>query len=63
MKEQVTEEEAEEYAISIGVKWSLSSAKNEKKQFIDYIYELISIYIKEANIISENFKKRKSTNY
>ncbi len=60
MQEQVTKEESEEYAKSIGAKWSLTSAKNEKKQFIDYIYELIHIYIKETNIISENFKKKKN---
>ena len=54
MQEKVNEEEAESYANSINAKWSLGSAKTERQGFIDYIGELIRIYIKQANITSEN---------
>ena len=54
MQEKVNEEEAESYANSINAKWSLGSAKTERQVFIDYIGELIRIYIKQANITSEN---------
>ena len=60
MQEQVNEEEAEAYANSINAKWSLGSAKTERQGFIDYIGELIRIYIKKANINSENGKQEEA---
>ena len=57
LNEEVKEEESEAYAKSIGAKWSLSSAKTERIKFINYVHELIQIYIKKANIISDNNKK------
>ena len=57
LSEEVKEEEAEEYAKSIGAKWSLSSAKTERIKFVNYVNELIKIYIKKANIKSDNNKK------
>ena len=56
LNEQVKEEEAEAYANSIGAKWSLGSAKTERDRFVNYICELVKIYIKKANIISDNNK-------
>ncbi len=59
LKEKVKDEEGEEYAKSIDAKWSLSSAKSERKQFIEYINELIRIYIKKASKEDEKNKSFK----
>ena len=56
LNEQVKEEEAEAYANSIGAKMSLGSAKTERDRFVNYICELVKIYIKKANIISDDNK-------
>ena len=58
LSEEIKEEEAEAYAKSIGGKWSLCSAKTERIKFVNYVNELIQIYIKKANIISDNNKKK-----
>ena len=50
LQEDVKEEEAEEYAKSIGAKWGLTSAKTERQSFVTYMEDLIKIYIKKAKI-------------
>ena len=57
MQEEVSEEEAQEYAKSIGAEWSLSSAKTERESFVTYLENLIRIYIKKANIKTEEKKQ------
>ena len=50
LQEDVKEEEAEEYAKSIGAKWGLTSAKTERQSFVTYMEDLIKIYIEKAKI-------------
>ena len=50
LQEDVKEEEAEEYAKSIGAKWGLTSAKTERPSFVTYMEDLIKIYIEKAKI-------------
>ena len=50
LQEDVKEEEAEEYAKSIGAKWGLTSAKTERSSFVTYMEDLIKIYIEKAKI-------------
>ena len=50
MQEEVSEDEAQEYAKSIGAEWGLTSAKTERQSFVTYLEKLIKIYIKKANI-------------
>ena len=50
LQEDVKEEEAEEYAKSIGAKWGLTSAKTERSSFVIYMEDLIKIYIEKAKI-------------
>ena len=59
MQEEVKEEEAEEYAKSIGAKWELTSAKTERQSFVTYIEDLIREYIKKANIVKDKDVKNK----
>ena len=56
LSEEIKEEEAEAYAKSIGGKGPLCSAKTERIKFVNYANELIQIYIKKANIISDDNK-------
>ena len=57
MQEEVSEEEAQEYAKSIGAEWGLTSAKTERQSFVTYLENLIKIYIKKANITTEEKKQ------
>ena len=57
MQEEVSEEEAQEYAKSIGAEWGLTSAKTERQSFVTYLENLIKIYIKKANIKTEEKKQ------
>ena len=59
MQEQVKEEEAEEYAKSIGAIWALTSAKTERESFVTYVEDLIKEYIKKANIKNDKDDKTK----
>ena len=59
MQEQVKEEEAEEYAKSIGAIWALTSAKTERESFVTYVEDLIKEYIKKANIKKDKDDKTK----
>ena len=56
LKEEVKEEEAFEYAESIGAKFALVSAKTQRLKFMEYLEDLIKIYIKEA--IDKNRRKK-----
>ena len=56
LKEEVKEEEATEYAESIGAKFALVSAKTQRLKFMEYLEDLIKIYIKEA--INKNGRKK-----
>ena len=57
MQEEVSEEEAQKYANSIGAIWGLTSAKTERQSFVTYLENLIKIYIKKANITTEEIKQ------
>ena len=56
MSEEVTEEEGESYAKSIGARWRLTSAKTDREGFIMFLEDLIKDYIKK---IDPDFKKEK----
>ena len=58
MQEEVSEEEAQAYAKSIGAEWSLTSAKTERQSFVTYLQKLIQIYIKKANIKTGKDEKK-----
>ena len=60
LQEDVKEEEAEEYAKSIGAKWGLTSAKTERPSFVTYMEDLIKIYIEKAKI-KEKDKQKEET--
>ena len=60
MQEKVKEEEAEEYAKSIGAIWALTSAKTERESFVTYVEDLIKEYIKKANIKKDKNDKEKN---
>ena len=47
VNEEVTEEQGQEYAKSIGARWGLTSAKTERESFITYVEDLIRDYIKK----------------
>ena len=47
INEEVTEEQGQEYANSIGARWGLTSAKTERESFITYVEDLIRDYIKK----------------
>ena len=62
---EVTEEEAEEYANSIGAKLKLVSAKEDIESFNNFLYELLLDYLekkklKENNIININEDENKT---
>ena len=52
--EDVKDEEAQQYAKSINAIWNLTSAKTERESFITYLEDLIKIYIKKANIETDD---------
>ena len=56
LKEEVKEEEGNEYAKSIGAKFALVSAKTQRVKFLEFLEDLIKIYIKEA--IDKNGRKK-----
>ena len=56
LKEEVKEEEGNEYAKSIGAKFALVSAKTQRVKFMEFLEDLIKIYIKEA--IDKNGRKK-----
>ena len=59
LNEDVTEEEGESYAKSIGARWRLVSAKTDREGFIMFLEDLIKDYI---NKVDPNFKKEKKDN-
>ena len=57
IKEEVSEEEGEQYAKSIGARWALTSAKTDRESFINFIENLIRDYIEKFEM-----KKKEKTN-
>ena len=57
LKEEVSEEEAQAYAKSIGARWALTSAKTDRISFLRFIEELINDYIKAVNLDSPESKE------
>ena len=49
VKEEVSEEEGEEYAKSIGARWGLTSAKTDRESFLAFLENLIKDYIKKVD--------------
>ena len=49
VKEEVSEEEGEEYAKSIGARWGLTSAKTDRESFLTFLENLIKDYIKKVD--------------
>jgi len=50
MNEEVTENEAQEYAKSIEAVWNVTSAKEERKGFLNFLNALIKKYMEKYNI-------------
>ena len=59
INEEVTEEEGEAFAKSIGARWGLTSAKTDREGFIIFLEDLIKDYIHK---VDPNFKKEKKDN-
>ena len=57
IKEEVTEEEGEQYAKSIGARWSLTSAKTDRESFIAFIENLITDYIEKFDLKNKGKKE------
>ena len=49
INEEVSEEEGEEYAKSIGARWGLTSAKTDRESFLTFLENLIKDYIKKVD--------------
>ena len=62
LKEEVTEEEGEQYAKSIGARWSLTSAKTDRESFITFIENLISDYIEKFDLKHKQKKENGDKN-
>ena len=58
LKEEVNEEEGENYAKSIGARWGLTSAKTDRKSFLKFLEKLIEDYIQRVD--GENPKEEKN---
>ena len=59
INEEVTEEEGETYAKSIGARWRLTSAKTDREGFLIFLEDLIKDYIHK---VDPNFTKGKKDN-
>jgi hypothetical protein len=57
IKEEVTEEEGEQYAKSVGARWSLTSAKTDRESFITFIENLIMDYIEKFDLKNKGKKE------
>ena len=62
VNEDVSEEEGEEYARSIGARWGLTSAKTDRESFLTFIEELIKDYINISNPKNTNDEKKEENN-
>ena len=59
IKEEVSEEEAREFAEGIGFKFALVSAKIFRNRFIELLEELVKDFIEGNNILNEEIIKQK----
>ena len=62
VNEEVTEEQGQEYAKSIGARWGLTSAKTERESFITYVEDLIRDYIKKIEPEEKKEEDNKDNN-
>ena len=56
LEEKVSEIEGKEYADSIGAKFKLTSAKNNPKEFSDFIEEMLDEYLKKGKKNDNNYR-------
>ncbi len=56
LEEKVSEIEGKEYADSIGAKFKLTSAKNNPKEFSDFIEEMLDEYLKKCKKNDNNYR-------
>ena len=61
LKEEISEDEGEQYAKSVGARWSLTSAKTDRESFIIFIENLIRDYIEKFDL-KDKEKKEKGDN-
>ena len=55
--EEVKKDECKQFAENIGVKWSYTSAKNDKEGFLQFLKDLIREYMKKNEIKSDENEK------
>ena len=56
LEEKVSEIEGKAYADSIGAKFKLTSAKNNPKEFSDFIEEMLDEYLKKGKKNDNNYR-------
>ena len=57
LKEEISEDEGEQYAKSVGARWSLTSAKTDRESFIIFIENLIRDYIEKFDLKGKEKKE------